>query len=962
MSIDASLLTSYYNAKAGITTSAASSGSGSGTTSTTSSKTLSPTGKADAPSAPWTSSSGMLQESDLVTKVLGGQRFINPNAVTSNVTGASADYTKLFTLYQGLNALEGLAAKAQDTKISSLSLAEVKRRFAAGMEEVNSYIADTKYDHVSLTPGTLTNELKSSAGTARTDTVYTAPAIHSGTATSEVKAFTGDVKFSISAKKIGTATPIQVDIDLSEMGTQTRSMSNVVSFINDKLKSEGLRTKFVVNRTAAVPTTSTVNGKTVTLSKGVDSFGLQIKGDATETLTFNAASTADSVYVVQSTGDATKKVTAKTGDTANTSPTDVTSQLLKFQTDVSSTATAPSDAISKVGAQYWTSGEAGQTTLPDSVANVDTTTTTKGSIANVLHTAAGPDGSVYVLANVDAATSGQDIKGTQDVALMKYDSAGKLVFTRTLGASDTASGYALSVASDGRVAIAGSVTGALEGTTAAADASVTDSFVTVFDATGVEQWTQRRGATAADEATSVTFGSDGSVYVGGRTQSLMAGATGKANGGWDGYVTGYTTDGKFKFSEQSGTSQTDSTAQLAVSGNTLYVASLDNNKVLLKSYDISSGKPVLQTSRDLGAIGGGNISGISVYGGKVYLGGSSGTGDLLSTGTQTNAYSGGYDAFALSVNADLTQTADDKVAFYGGTGSEKNAQVQFSDGKAWISGASNGAIDGTTQLNTKTGTQDAYLARVNIDTGQAEYQRRYSGTDGIVQPSAIALSKGSSSVLDKLGLPMGTIVTTDSDKITANTSVRAGDQFYLVDPSTGVKKAITIDAAETMDTLAKKIERASGYKLTVDVKKVLGKQQNQLDITPANSSSKMQLVSGPAGKDALDGLGLDAGLISTDATKAMDAKSSNYLTSKKPMGLSFDSSLNLNSDANIKTALDSLQTTMKNVQKVYSYLKYGDPQDSSSTKKGNSSGTVPQYMTDQIANYQAALNRLTGGA
>ena len=70
----------------------------------------------------------------------------------------------------------------------------------------------------------------------------------------------------------------------------------------------------------------------------------------------------------------------------------------------------------------------------------------------------------------------------------------------------------------------------------------------------------------------------------------------------------------------------------------------------------------------------------------------------------------------------------------------------------------------------------------------------------------------------------------------------------------------------------------------------------------------------------------------------------------------------LSSETSIKDALDSLKATIKNVQKVYNYLKYGDPQDTDSKKKSGSSGPVPQYMTDKIANYQAALARLTGGA
>jgi hypothetical protein len=48
--------------------------------------------------------------------------------------------------------------------------------------------------------------------------------------------------------------------------------------------------------------------------------------------------------------------------------------------------------------------------------------TLEGTVATVHKTMTGADGSLYVLADVDGATSSQTIKGDQDVALLKYDS------------------------------------------------------------------------------------------------------------------------------------------------------------------------------------------------------------------------------------------------------------------------------------------------------------------------------------------------------------------------------------------------------------------------------------------------------------------------------------------------------------------------------------------------------------
>ncbi len=994
ISFDSSLLTSYYNAKAGVSgASAASSGTSSSSTSS-SDKTNSPTGSATAPRAPWNASTADADENSLVSKILMGHKFID-TGTQSSIEGASPDYNKLFSLYQGVSALQGLAQKAKDGKLSDNALAQVQRRFTAGMKEVDAYISDTKFDHVNLTEGTLTKELKNTVGVAKTNTTYTADAISTGSASSSVKAFEGDVKFKMTVKKTGTATPFEVNIDLSQMPLgQTRSMSNVVSFINDKLKEQGLSTKFVVNRTPAQPTTQTVNGKSVTIASGQDSYGLQIKGVSYEQLSFSAPDTSDAVYVMQTTGDPDKKstTTSKTTSTSSTSTastdstksTDVTSSLMKFQTTDGATGTALADPISKVGDKYWVQGESEQTALPDTV-------------ANVRQSVAGADGSVYVLADVNGTVSSQDIKGTQDVALMKYDSAGILVFTRTLGASDTATGYNMAVSADGKVAISGSVTGALDisqtttrtygsGGTAVSSTSTSnistngaspttqDSFVTVLDASGVEQWTQRRGATAEDEATAVAFGADGSVYVGGRTKSTMPGANGGQTGSWDSYLMGFSADGKPAFTTQGGTTGSDTVANIVVNGNTVYTSGVENGDAVVKAYTIgqttstdangvstTKTTAALASSRDLGGIGGGNISGMSLYNGKIYLGGSAGSDKLLAGGNVTHGYAGGYDAYALSIDSDLSKTTADTIAYFGGTGVEKDAKVQFNNGTAWIAGSTTGDINGTAMLSTATKAQDGYLAKLDIASGQGTVVARFTGTDGKVTPNAIAVAPGASSVLDRLGLPQGKLLYTDSNAITAGTSVRTGDQFYMVDPDSGVKKAITIDANETLDTLAKKIVRASGYKLDVSVTKVLGKQQNQLDIKPANGSSKMEFVAGPLGRDALAGLGLEPGIVSSTAGTLMDSKAVDYLKSQKNMGLDFDTSMNLNSDSAITDALDKLAKTIKGVQRVYTYLKYGDPQASDDKTKGNGSGVAPAYLTNQISNYQAALQRLSGG-
>lgn len=961
VSFDTSLLTSYFNSKTRAT---------SGTANTAAQTTAtSPTGTTRAPTAPW--EKGGTPDDTLVKNILAGKSFIRESAVNLDLAGASTDYKKLYTLYTGLNSLRAVAAKAQsiltgsnpDSISNKTELNTLRRRFDSGIGEVSTYVKDADYEHLDLVQGTITDKLKSTVGIARTDTAYFAKDIHSGTATSEVEAFKGDVAFDISVKRTGTTDPINVHIDLAEMGSETRSMSSVVTYINDKLKAAGLSTKFAVQRTAGGDKTVEVNGKTVKVGTNPDTFSLKIQGDSTEALTFSAAPTGDSVFVVQKTGDTDKttKYNKETKKFETVTPKQTTG-MVKFSTG--------GDTVSAPGDTFWTAGRSVQNDL-------------EGAIKTVHQTVSGPDGSVYVLADVDGTTEGQTIKGTQDVALIKYDSAGNVVYARTLGAADSATGYALSVGDDGKVAIAGSVTGTLstvttttssytvdgktftttstkeDSGTSGTNKTVADSFVTVFDSAGQEMWTKRFGSTDEDAALAVTFGSDGSVQVAGKTRSVMQGGVGSA-GGWDAYIRSFDATGKATATVQYGTSGTDQVSAVKVDGNTLYAAGVEDGNIVLRAYDISDpAKPTLTGTRNLGGLGGGQIGAIDVYNGKVYVGGSTGNDSILGGGSGSTAFHGHSDAFAATVSTDFASTAGDKVVYYGGAGEEKNVKVQFTDGKVYFAGQTEGEIDGT----TKIGEADAYLARMDVASGAVEWSQRYSGKDGEVDPQAMAVTTNGASVLDKLGLPSGTIEYKDSTLLTSGTSVRAGDSFYLRDAG-GSQKKIMIEANDTLDTLAKKIQRAAGYKLKVTVAKVTGKAESQLVIEPQNKTSQMEIVKGPAGKDALEGLGLTEGLVRTaEDTSASSSSKKTKTDTEKLFGLKFNADVNLNSEESITAALKTLDDALKNVRSAYRYLRYGeDTTSSDDSKKKTSSAGSAAYWNAQASNYSAALSRLTGGA
>ena len=75
-----------------------------------------------------------------------------------------------------------------------------------------------------------------------------------------------------------------------------------------------------------------------------------------------------------------------------------------------------------------------------------------------------------------------------------------------------------------------------------------------------------------------------------------------------------------------------------------------------------------------------------------------------------------------------------------------------------------------------------------------------------------------------------------------------------------------------------------------------------------------------------------------------------------PPTIDLDGGLDLSTDASAKAALANLQAALGVIRTVYRDLK-----EAADPKPPTPTGPVPAYLSAQIANYQAALNRLTGG-
>ena len=912
LTIDASSLLSYYQAKSGAAAAAGASASGS-------------SGAKKNPTPPWSIVSTAPKMSALADMVMRGGKFIDTEAAKLDASLKTADdtrnYKNLFGLYQAVNALEGLAERAGAKGVSDLDKRLMNNRFEKGMKEIQAFLSASPFKGFDIVQGAAVDKMQSTVGAkAQVDSYVTRP-LHTGNLSDEVEAFQGDTVFSMNVKgSAGTDTTVQ--FDLSKMGSTPRSMSNVVLYMNDKLQAAGVVTRIANERIPGVAQTITAGGKTVNLGgEPKDSFAFRIKGIASETITFTAPDPKPAVYISQ-----------LSGKTTGVKPSPV-SQFFKLDGSDPDAARIVSQTLGK-------------------------------EVTGLKASATAPDGSVYVLADIAGKTAdGQPIKGDSDVALLKYDSAGNLLFTRTLGAGDAAKGYALAVSADGsQVAIGGSVTGALDSNDLlSTSSSGADSFVSVFNAAGDELWTQRRGAVSGDDnVEGLAFGTDGKVYLTGTTRSAMPGAG--AIGSTDGYIAAFTPtktlvpgsdpiwSATSAFTTQFGTTGTDRASGMVVQGSSAYVASVEDGRAIVRRYDLQpTGAPVLAATRDLGDLMGGDIAGIGVGpGGEILIAGSTHNG-ALNAGTVTTPYGDEGEAFVAKLSADLAPAGSDRLTYYSGTGDTDVGAMTVSDGKVYITGRVAGP---PSAASGDAPTEKGYAVAIDPTTGAVGWSKQFDGLDGVSTPTAISVDPAGVSALDRLGLPKGTIDYSSSSNVVSSTSLRPGDQFKLRTGG-GAALSITIEAGDTYQTLARKISRATNFSAIASTVTVDGR--TQIRIVPASASAEIQVIAGADGRNALTGLGLVEGVIDKDVGVVSNPKVGQAKSADKIYGLKLPSTLSIDG-TNARSAQTSLMGAITTIQAIY--------KDMIATvapiKSGANSGQAPAYITARLANYQEALSRLGG--
>ncbi len=506
-------------------------------------------------------------------KVLATTNFLDTSNVPLSHSAkedaqTEQDNQKLFSLYSAVNTLAYIAKMGQREGMTAGQLAGLNTRFQTGLKQVQDYIAKTTFNNFTLQAANPAASVTSSAVVPFGSFDYATKTLTSNAnLATPLPGLSASDSFTIAVKKGGTTT--DVEIDLSQVqGPLT--LDNVITYVNQTLSADGFKTRFQKTFTAG----SVLDTKKAT-------YGLQISPGANETVSLSAAATP-SLYLAGTAGRATDGTTT-TNDKTTGQAADQQGRLIKLS-DLAGTPTSDFSVSAKP-----TTG----------------TTTAQATVVDA-------GGNVYVVGNATGDFGNQINQGAQDAYLTKYDSAGNVLWTRMLGSSGTANGYALSLDPTGGVVIAGSTTGKLQ-TTAISNGN-TDSYVARYDTNGNQSWVKQLPTLANNQVAAVSVDASGNVFIGGQVSGGVIGSGQTKVGGADAYLAKLDNKGKLVYEKQLGTTASDTVAATATAADgSLYVASVQNGHAIVSKYANGDATvpPVWQS--DLGDLqNGGAIGGLAV--------------------------------------------------------------------------------------------------------------------------------------------------------------------------------------------------------------------------------------------------------------------------------------------------------------------------------------------------------------
>lgn len=815
--------------------------------------------------------------------------------------GDLPDVQTAFTAYKALDRLRILAESAAKATTSSAERASLQKTFAQGLLDLQSFLGSADSDLVSLNFGTQTSNASSVAIKSTNSSGQVIGEGVSKTRDAAIVGMTGNEVLQIKLTRGSTTETVTLDLSQT---TQPPTLDSVAAALNA-----------AIGATQATDSSGNpvvdANGDPVskwkssfTVAKNDGKWGLVFKPSGSEKVAIDQIGGSDALMVAS--GETMKDaVTAARVYRVEDLDDSLSWQRMSKLNATDSKATAEAKATASKndfeGKDY---------------------TVTSATAAKAIATDA--EGFSYVVGTTAGDVGTRISDGSDDLFLTKVDSEGNVVWQRSLGAAGSAQGAAVTIAPNGDIVVAGTVSGAYNGS----DDSQTDMLVARYNIKGDQLSSTVIRQVGNETASAVTVGDDGSIYVAGRSST----------GGGDAFIAKLDAAGKPQERRTIDSGGVDSVTSLAIDndGNLLALTS-ENGVATVRRIDSSS------LSSDLGTMTLGNVSARAIAvsdTGEIAVVGTTST---AVSGSQVNGISGGQDAFVTRIDAGMSSAS---TTYIGTSANDQADSVTYLNGTLYVGGRTAGDLSGT-----KAGTVDGFVARIDASTGAIEKISQWGMYSSTTEPVKISAVSGGSTVLGALGLNRGTLNEQESTTLSSQTSLQVGDKFTLrVDG--GATRTITIGKDETMLSLAQKIQKITGTKATITTPKVNGQTTLKIQVKAGYS---IELGSGTDGKDALAKLGIEPVRLIASKTPDKDVPK---VTPGGNYGLGLTNTLSLTDAKTAATALAKIKSALSMTQSAYRSLYWDSGK--AALVDGAITGGGTAYQQKQLANYQAALSRLTG--
>lgn len=906
-----------------------------------------------------------------INEVRGLTSFIDMKAPDVAI-GETLDKQATFAIFKALDNIRILAQYAAESTTADSSLGRLNDTFQLGLNEIKDFISQTDLDKLELLLGTKSTNTSSTAKTGKASTTYTGSTV-TAAATDVVAGITGTEVFTIDLTKSGVTDSITVD--LSTIGT-TLTLENIVAHINTQIEAFPLLDEFgdpVLDEFGDPTPLYLTRFETAANADGTG-FTMKIAGILTEDVKLTAAAAEPALYVTgtrssTTTDDASTALLTKITNTTGTMVDGTTTEFAGIDigataVNVATSSIEPDSTLDPKIAELKAKMLADS--APDDAAKEETTTVNTNDITAISdpdiaasettssRVATDSEGNIYVVGQSTGSFDNHiNVASSNDVFLTKFDSEGNVVFSRLLGSSDDASGFAITVDSADNVIVAGETNNALVSTDVI---SGTDAFVAKFSARGDLVFTYQLDGAATTSGLSLTTDANDDIILGGQAMGNISSTTTYAGSG-DGLLLKIDgAAGTLTSSNVFGTAlgETIKAVDIASDGNIVVAMEIDGNAVVKKfsSADLTTE----MFSIDMGALTNGSIEGMVIDGANIYVTGVTQNAALDSTGSAAivGTAAGGNDGFVAGFTDAGASVTADFVTYIGTAGTDSIADITVNAGKIFIAGSTSGVLEGTS-----VGGTDGFVARIDGTTGAVEDTQQFGAYLSNTDITGVAFTATGDSVLSKLGMPMGTVKADPTYDIQSQTNARAGDHFYISFDG-GAQKKITIDDGDTFDDIARKIRVIGFGKVEVDI--VSSSDGDKLKISSLKEGVPIELFAGNGSQDALARLGMEpVRLLPSDLLYDITSEEEKY--TKDDLGgvfaLELDGAFHIKDKATAQYVIGILDNAISNIQRASKSLIF-DPikaQMLRDSANGGSGGASP-YMASKIANYQDALFRL----